>query len=379
MKILTYLLVLIFTLTFASSCEEQSEVDEKKADLAAYKAELIQLKSDIKQLEDELVTMGALEENSNLALVSTLTLERKRFSHKVDIRGSVKSRNNIIISAEVPGAVTRVYVVEGQNVKKGQLLVVQDAQTLVRSIKELQSSLELASTIYERQKRLWESNIGTEVQYLETKNRKESLQLKLATTRSELSKTRIKAPFSGVIDRVDIRNGEIAQPGIPIIRLVSLSRMYIKADVSESYAGKFKIGQSVDVYFPSTDQTVGSKISAIGQVVNPQNRTFEVEVRISNIKNLKPNMITVLTLTDYVNDDAVTVPTNIIQTDRTGKFLYLLSQQDDEVAARRVDIETGITYGNETEVMNGLSGNEVIVDKGGHYIADGSLVKISDL
>jgi len=379
MKILTYLLALIFTLTFASSCEEKSEVDKKKADLAAYKAELFQLKSDIKQLEDELVEMGAIEENGNLALVSSLTVERKRFEHKVDIRGSVKSRNNIIISAEVPGTVTRVNVVEGQTVKKGQLLVVQDAQTLVRSIKEIESSFELATTIYERQKRLWESNIGTEVQYLETKNRKESLQLKLATTRSELSKTRIKAPFSGVIDRVDIRNGEIAQPGIPIIRLVSLSRMYIKADVSESYAGKFKIGQSVEVYFPSTDQRVNSKISAIGQVVNPQNRTFEVEVRISNNENLKPNMITVLTLTDYVNDDAVTVPTKIIQTDRTGKFLYLLSEQDNNVAAMRVDIETGITYGNETEVMKGLSGNEVIVDRGGHDIADGSLVKVSDL
>lgn len=378
MKILTYLLAIVFTLAI-TSCEEQSEVEKKKADLAKYKAELFQLKADIKLLEDELVEMGAIEINTNLALVSTYTVERKRFTHKVDIRGAVKSRNNIMISAEIPATVIRVYVVEGQAVKKGQLLIAQDAQTLVRTIKELESSLQLATTIYQRQQKLWESNIGTEVQYLETKNRKESLELKLATTRTELSKTRIKAPFSGVIDKVDIRNGEIAQPGIPLIRLVSLSRMYIKADVSESYAGKFKKGQSVEVYFPSTDQRVNSRISAIGQVVNPQNRTFEVDVRISNNKNLKPNMITVLTLTDYVNNDAVTVPTNIIQTDRAGKFVYVLSEQDDKVMAVRVDIETGITYGNETEVLAGLSGNEVIVDKGGHDIADGSLVKITDL
>ena len=378
MKILTYLLAIVFTLAI-TSCEEQSEVEKKKADLAKYKAELFQLKADIKLLEDELVEMGAIEINTNLALVSTYTVERKRFTHKVDIRGAVKSRNNIMISAEIPATVIRVYVVEGQAVKKGQLLIAQDAQTLMRTIKELESSLQLATTIYQRQQKLWESNIGTEVQYLETKNRKESLELKLATTRTELSKTRIKAPFSGVIDKVDIRNGEIAQPGIPLIRLVSLSRMYIKADVSESYAGKFKKGQSVEVYFPSTDQRVNSRISAIGQVVNPQNRTFEVDVRISNNKNLKPNMITVLTLTDYVNNDAVTVPTNIIQTDRAGKFVYVLSEQDDKVMAVRVDIETGITYGNETEVLAGLSGNEVIVDKGGHDIADGSLVKITDL
>lgn len=378
MKNLTYISAFLLVIIMAISCDEKSEVEQKKDQLTQYKEELFELKSNISQLEKELLDLGALETHTNFALVSTLTVERKEFAHKVDVRGAVKSRNNILISAEVPGAVTSVKVVEGQQVKKGQLLIVQDAQVLMRSINELESSQELATTIFERQKKLWESNIGTEVQYLEAKNRKESLDLKLATTRSELSKTRIKAPFSGVIDLVNIRNGEIAQPGVPVIRLVSLAKIYIKADVSESYVGKFKQGQPVQVYFPSTERTINTTISAIGQVVNPQNRTFEVEVRISNVENLKPNMITVLTLTDYVNNDAVTVPTNVIQTDRGGKFLYQISERDGNPVAVRVDIETGITYGNETEVLSGLSGDEVIVDKGGHDISDGALIQVAN-
>ena len=379
MKKLTYVLAFLFSLGVISACEEQSEVEQKKAQLATYKADLFELKADIKTLESELIELGAIEINTNLALVSTYVLERRPFHHKVDVRGTVKSRNNIILSAEVPAIVTRVSVVEGQSVKRGQLLVTQDAQTLVRSINELESSLELAKTIYERQKKLWESNIGTEVQYLETKNRMESLDLKLATTRSELSKTRIRAPFDGIVDMVGIRTGEMAQPGMPVVRLVSMSQMYITADISESMVGKFKKGQSVEVLFPSTDEEITSKISAIGQVINPQNRTFEIEVRLSDNMQLKPNMIAVLSLTDYNNDAAVTVPTNLIQTDRVGNFLYSLTEKEGNMMDIRTDVELGITYGTETEIVSGLSGNEVIVDKGGHDITDGSLVKIASL
>jgi membrane fusion protein (multidrug efflux system) len=378
MKRLAYILTVSFVLVGASACQEQPEVEQKKAQLATYKEELFQLKASISQLENELVAMGAIETNTNLILVSTFEAERGLFEHRMEVRGSVRSRNNIMLSAEVPGAVTDVRIVEGQSVKKGEVMIVQDAQVLLRSINELKSSLGLATTMYERQKKLWESNIGTEVQYLEAKNRMESLELRLATTQSELSKTRIKAPFTGVIDMVDIRTGEIAQPGLPIIRLVSLSKMYVRADVSESMVGKFKRDQLVEVFFPSTDERLNSKISAIGQVINPQNRTFEIEVRLNTDITLKPNMITVLTLTDYVNDNAIAVPTKIIQTDREGKFIYAIEQRDGQDMAIRHDIETGITYGTKTEITAGLDGGEILVDKGGLELSDGTLVNIAN-
>ena len=362
------------------SCEQTDEIEAKKSELTEAKEQLFTLKSKISKLERELVELGVVEVNTNLTLVSTITISKKPFYHQVDVRGAVQSRNNVLISAETPAAVQQVLVVEGQQVKKGQTLIVQDGEVLKRSIKELESSLELATTMYERQKKLWEQNIGTEMQYLEMKNRKESLELKLATTRSQLNKTRIKAPFNGVVDMIDVRVGEMAQPGLPIIRLVSMSNMYIKADVSESFIGKFSKGQKVKVYFPSTDFTIHSKISSIGQVINPNNRTFEIEISIpSNGAKVKPNMITVLTLADYFNKNALTVPTNIIQSDRRGKYAYSVVEEEGNSVVRRVDIEPGITYGTETEIKQGLIGGETLVLKGGIGLTEGGIVEVKNL
>lgn len=359
------------------SCEPTDEIEAKKSELTKAKEQLFQLKAQIATLERELVELGVVEVNTNLTLVSTITINQKPFSHNVDVRGAVQSRNNVLISAETPAAVQQILVVEGQQVKKGQTLVTQDGEVLKRSIKELESSLELASTMYERQEKLWEQNIGTEVQYLEMKNRKESLELKLATTRSQLNKTRIKAPFNGVVDMIDVRVGEMAQPGMPIIRLVSMSKMYIKADVSESFIGKFRTGQKVKVYFPSTDHTVQSTISSIGQVINPNNRTFEIEIRIpANGAKIKPNMITVLTLADYVSKNAFVVPTNIIQSDRMGKYVYKLEQGESTPTVKRLDVIPGITYGIETEIKSGLEEGEILILKGGFELTDGAEVEV---
>ena len=361
------------------SCEQTDEIEAKKGELTEAKEQLFTLKSKISKLERELVELGVVEVNTHLTLVSTITINQKPFYHHVDIRGAVQSRNNVLISAETPAAVQNILVSEGQQVRKGQLLITQDGEVLSRTIKELESSLELATTMYERQNKLWEQNIGTEVQYLEMKNRKESLELKLATTRSQLSKTRIKAPFNGVIDMIDVRVGEMAQPGIPIIRLVSMSNMYIKADVSESFIGKFRRGQEVKVHFPSTDYTIQSKISSIGQVINPNNRTFEIEIIIpANGAKVKPNMITVLTLADYANENAMVVPTNIIQSDRMGKYAFKVEEEEGNSVVRRVDIEPGITYGNETEIKQGLSGGETLVLKGGIGLTEGGIVEVKN-
>lgn len=359
------------------SCEQTDKIEAKKKELTEAKEELFTLKAKVSKLEGELIELGVVEVNTNLTLVSTITINQKPFSHHVAVRGAVQSRNNVLISAETPATVQNILVAEGQQVRKGQLLIIQDGEVLNRTIKELESSLELATTMYERQKKLWEQNIGTEVQYLEMKNRKESLELKLATTKSQLNKTRIKAPFNGVVDMIDVRVGEMAQPGMPILRLVSMSNMYIKADVSESFIGKFHKGQKVKVYFPSTDYTIHSKISSIGQVINPNNRTFEIEISLpANGAKVKPNMITVLTLVDYENKNATVVPTNIIQSDRMGKFAFIVGEEEGNTVVRRVDIEPGITYGSETEIKQGLSGGETLVLKGGIGLADGGIVEV---
>ncbi len=376
MKKTGFTLLAIFIVFIA--CQPKTDIDYKQAEYEEAKKELAAQKTKVHELKQELEEAGVIHQNNNLSLVTTFELQPSVFEHTIDIRGTVKARGNITITPETPARVTKVLVKEGEKVKMGQTLVVQNAEVLRNTIAELKTSLELANTIYTRQKKLWNKNIGTEVQYLEAKNKKESLERKLATTKSQLAKTVIQAPFSGVIDRVDVRVGQNIQPGQSILRLVSLSDMYIKATVSEAYVGKFKTNQEVAVYFPSTGLELTAKISAIGQVIEPKNRTFELEILIPSDSKIKPNMVAVLSVSDYVNKEALVVPTNIIFTDKKGAYVYQLKKAEEKDVAIRADVTLGITSGTKTEVLSGLAAGDVIIDKGIYDISNGTQVKIAE-
>jgi membrane fusion protein, multidrug efflux system len=369
---------LLVTLIIFVACEQPTDIEQKKEEYEKAKTELSELKAKIHDLKVELETAGVLQKNDNLSLVTTFKLEPSEFEHKIDIRGTVKSRGNVTITPETPARVTKVLVKEGEKVKMGQTLVVQDAEVLRNTIAELRTALDLSTTIYNRQKKLWDKNIGSEVQYLEAKNGKESVERKLATTRSQLAKTMIQAPFSGVIDRLDVRVGQNVQPGQGILRLVSLSEMYIKATVSESYVGKFETNQEVGILFPSTGLELTAKISAIGQVIEPKNRTFELEIIIPSSSNIKPNMVAVISIADYENNEALTIPTNIVFTDNKGVFVYQLKQSEGKNVAIRTDVTLGLTSGINTEVMAGLIDGDVIIDKGIYDISNGTQVKVAE-
>jgi len=375
MQKIGYILLVVFLVV---ACEKKTDLDKKKEEYEKAKTELDEQKEKVHALKLELEEAGVLQINDNRSLVTTFKLKSSVFEHKIDIRGTVKARGNITISPETPARVTKVLVKEGEKVKMGQILVVQDAEVLHNNIAELQTSLDLAATIYMRQKKLWDKNIGTEVQYLEAKNRKESLERKLATSKSQLAKSIIEAPFSGVIDRIDARVGQNVQPGMPILRLVSLADMYMKADVSESYVARFKQGQAVSIYFPSTSVKLEAKISAIGQVIEPKNRTFELEILIPSDEKIKPNMVAVISISDYENKEALVVPTNIVFTDSKGVFVYQLKQAEGKNVAIRTDITLGLTSGINTEILSGLSAGDIIIDKGIYDISNGSQVKIAE-
>ncbi len=375
MQKIGYILLIVL---FAVACEKATDLDKKKEEYEKAKTELDEQKTKVHALKLELEEAGVLKINDNRSLVTIFELNSSVFEHKIDVRGTVKARGNITISPETSARVTKVLVKEGEKVKMGQTLVVQDAEVLRNNIAELRTSLDLAATIYERQKKLWDKNIGTEVQYLEAKNRKKSLERKLATSKSQLAKSVIKAPFSGVIDRIDARVGQNVQPGMPILRLVSLADMYMKADVSESYVGKFKQGQKVAIYFPSTGVELEAKISAIGQVIEPKNRTFELEIIIPSDEKIKPNMVAVISISDYENKEALVIPTNIIFTDSKGVFVYQLKQAEGKNVAIRTDVTLGLTSGINTEILSGLSAGDVIIDKGIYDISNGSQVKIAE-
>lgn len=376
-----YLIIALTVLAVAcgAPADDNQNLEAKKKDLEAARKEFASLKEKIEKLEKEISEEDStFQQTENAILVSTFIAEKKPFEHKVEVRGAVESRKNVLISAQTIGEVERVHVREGQQVTKGQVLVSQNADVTRNSIAELKTSLELANSVYEKQSKLWEQKIGTEIQYLQAKNNKESLERKLATAYAQLDMAIVKAPFSGTIDELPAREGEVASPGIPLVRIVSQQDMYIKADVSERFIGKFKAGDPVEIYFPTLDKKVASKVASVGQVINPENRTFVVEVALPRIDfNVKPNQVTVLELRDYVSEATLAVPTRIIQRDEDGQFIFVVDDRGDRKLARKVHVVTGISYNSQTEILEGLEGSELIVDQGYRDLTEGVEVNLS--
>lgn len=376
----TFLIVL--TLLSFTACEDKKSIEFKKAQLEEKKQALATLRTEIALLEKEIVAIDAtFFENTNEILVASIPVTPQPFVHQIEVRGTVQSRKNVLLSAETMGRLERLYVTEGQLVTKGQLLAELDASVLKNSISEIETSLELANILYNRQENLWNQNIGTEVQFLQSKNNKEALEKRLATLKSQLQMYRIKAPFDGSIDDVAVLGGEMVQPGMPIIRIVNQNDMYIKTDISESFIGYFAADDKVEVLTDSPDKSFKTTINAVSKVINNQNRTFTVEVNLpaDRKSNYQPNQVVVLKMTDYRNENAIAVPTRLIQTDEEGKFVYVISNNGSKSVANKARIETGYSYNSKTEIIRGLNNLDQVIDKGYRDVNEGAEVKLASL
>lgn len=375
MKVTYKFLPLVALVFLAASCATEDGVEAKKAELEQLKAESNEISKQISDLEAELIKLDPefAKANHKSILITTAQAKRGRFEHYVEVTGSVLSKKNVNISAETSGRILEVPAIEGMRVAKGQVLARIDSESIQRSIEELQNTLDLANTLFEKQERLWKQQIGTEVQYLEVKNRKEGLERNLASLKTELAKAVIRAPFSGTVETVQVRLGELVQPGAPMFQFVGESDLFIEADISESYVGVLTKGDSVDVSFPSINQDIQTKVSAVGAIINPNNRTFKVEVFLPSLPMVKPNMISVLKIQDYESNDAVTVPSYLILSDNRGDYIFVVA----EGVAKKKYVERGKTFDKETEILKGLEGNEVLVDKGFREVGDNFNVNIA--
>lgn len=372
----THKFLTLITLAFlAVSCGSDDSIEAKKAELANLKSKSNELAAEIKGLEAELMKLDPdfAKQNQKSLLITTTPVKKGRFDHYVEVTGSVLSKKNVMISSEVLGRIIEVPVNEGMRVNKGQVLAKIDSESIQRNLDELENSLDLAATLFEKQERLWKQEIGTEVQYLEAKNRKEGLEKNLATAKTQLDKAVIKAPFTGTIENVEVRLGELVQPGAPMFQFVGESDLFIEADISESYVGVLGKGDSVNVNFPSINQSLSTKVSSVGAIINPNNRTFKVEVFLPNIQNVKPNMISVLKIKDYENENAIVVPGYLILSDNRGDYVFVV---EDGKASKKY-VKRGKTFDRETEILEGLTGSETLVDKGFREVGDNFNVNIA--
>ena len=373
------LFILGFIILSISACEQKDPLQAKKEELKSQKTKLQKIKTSITELEKEISAMDPdfAKKNRKATLITTTDVEKKTFEHYVEVSGAVKSRKNVLISAENMGNINRILIKEGNEVKRGQLLLSLDIELYQRSLDQLETEYALAKTMFEKQSNLWGQNIGTEVQYLEAKNRQESLENQIANIKTQISKSQIRAPFAGTIENVLVREGEMAQMGSPLVRIVNHRDMYIKADLSESHIGKFKKGDEVVIYFPSINQTIQSRISSVGQIIDIMNRTFSIEALLPLTKfTIKPNLLAIVKLRDIEINGAVVIPAKLIQKDNKGDFVFIAKKDSNELIARKIQIDRGITYKNNTMITNGLTGDETLINEGFRDVADGGKVKV---
>lgn len=351
------------------------ELAEKKEQLEGYKSEAAALKVKIEELETELSQLDPefRKNQRKSVLITTIRPEQGNFEHYVEVTGSVLSKKNVNISAEVSGRIEEVVTREGMSIRKGQVIAKINAESVERNLEEIETQLELARTMFEKQERLWNQQIGTEMQYLEAKNRKETLEKNLSSLQLQKDRTTVRAPFDGTVEELLVRVGELVQPGTPIVNMVGEDDLFIEGDISERYVGILEKGDSVSIRFPSIGESLKTKVTAIGRIIDPNNRTFKVEVFLPKLENVKPNMLSVLNIQDYQNTDAVTVPTYLILQDNKGSYVFVV----EEGMARKRYVERGMTYDGKTEILEGLNGSETLVDKGFREVGDNFSVNIA--
>ena len=330
------------------------------------------IQADLAKIDAALAALNVRKEE---ALVSVATLKDTVFNHYLDIQGSIDTKENILIQPEMPGTLIALNVKAGQRVSKGQLLARVDDGGSSQQVASLETQYQLAKTTFERQKNLWNQKIGSEIQYLQAQTQMLSLQRSVAQAKAMLSKTEIRAPFSGTIDEVFVEKGQVVSASPQgLMRIVNLNNMYVSTSVPESYIGKLKVGTQVDVFLTSLNKNYKGKVRQIGNFINPNNRSFGIEVSIPNPENLlRPNQVAKLKVIDYTVKNAIVVPSNIIQEDGKGnQFVFVASNSNGKTAtAKKAMVTTGKSSDNVTEILSGLSANDIIVIEGVNTISEG--------
>lgn len=357
---------------------EEGNLKEIRARKSELSKEQSAITSDINKLDEAINT---LDKNKNLNLVTVITLKDSTFEHFAEVQGNVATDENIIIYPEYSGILKNVYVKEGDRVNKGQVLAKIDDGGLSSQVAQAQAQATLAKTTYERQKRLWEQNIGSEIQFLEAKTNFEATQKAAEQLQSQLAKTTVTAPFSGVIDNIISNQGEVVSPGqSQLFRIINLNNMYVEAAVPENYLPKIQKGTFVKVMISSVSKEYDGKVTDVGSNINANNRTFRVKIAIPNPdKLIRPNQIATILLNDYTAASAITIPESTIQKNAMGENLvYTLERKTDSTGvAQKNVIETGYVYNNMMEVTEGLSPGEILIVEGSKSLRDGQEVKIS--
>ena len=367
--------LLSVSLFSCSKKENTATIDDliKSKNTKELQAKKALIQADLTKIDAALATLEVKKDE--VALVSVLTVKDTLFNHYLDIQGNVNTKENVLVQPEIPGTLVTLNVKAGQHVTAGQILGRVDDGGSSQQVASLETQYQLAKTTFERQKNLWNQKIGSEIQYLQAQTQMISLSKSVAQAKAQLARTLIKAPFSGTIDEVYVERGQVvAASAQGLMRIVNLGNMYVSTSVPEAYVDKLKVGTEVDVFITSLGKSYKGKVRQVGSFINPSNRSFGIEVAVPNPGNLlRPNQVAKLKIIDYINKNAVVVPTNVVQEDgEHNKFVFVASQINGKTGiAKKVLVKIGKSSDNVTEILSGIAPNDVIVTEGVNSISDG--------
>jgi RND family efflux transporter MFP subunit len=356
---------------FMISCKD--DIQKLRAERASLTKEVVKLNTSIEEINEKIAKLEKVDVRETII---PYTISSQPFQRGISIQSNVTTEQDVVLYPEYAGSITWS-VKEGQRVSKGQVIASINDGGMSSQLQQVKIQADLAKTAFDKQSRLWKDNIGSEIQYLQSKTAYEAAQKSISAIQSQLSRTKLKAPFSGTIDNLIMQSGQAVAPGVPIARLVSLGNLKVAADVSEQYISKIKVGTLVNIQIPSLNKLVQGRVARISNSINPSNRTFSVEIPISNSDNqIKPNMSVKLDIIDY-QTNALVVPNKAIGTNAKGeKFVYTLKKINaNKATAYKTIITTGQSNSEYTEVMTGLSAGDKIMLEGSKSVVDNSIVK----
>lgn len=369
--------ILIIAATLIISCGKEAKktsLEELNAQKAIIVTKIDSLNTALKSIEEEI---SKLDTNKNIQTVTVIPVKNDVFKHFLEIQGVAKANKNIEISPEMGGTVTAILVKEGQKVQAGQTLIQLDDSSIRNSINELNTQLSLAKTTFERQERLWKQKIGSEMQYLQAKAQKESLENNLSSLRTQARKMRITAPFAGVVDEIFPKLGELASPQMPTVRLLNLDKVYVEADVTETYLPIIKEGTETVVRFTSINKEINAKISQVGNYINPANRSFKIRINIDNKdQSIKPNLLADVKIVDF-ETKGIIIPATLVQQDQSGNnYVFTVVTENNVQKVVKNMITVGNEFNNEIYVSEGLKATDTLINAGARFVKDGDKVKI---
>lgn len=372
MKKTIHLITLALLLIACGEPSKEKKLEKLKFKLTEKQNSLSDLKAEIEKIENEIATLNGKAIIKGRAVEITKATSGI-FKNYLDVMGKVDAEETVNLSSEMPGTVSRIYVKTGDLVNKGQVLAETDNSALTQSINDAELNLELINTLYEKQKSLWDQKIGTEVQFLQIKTQKESMEKKIAALKEQLRMTKIISPIDGTVDAIDIKPGNAVAPGMPAIRIVNLSKLKIKADVAEKFAPYVNKGNEVRVLIPDMNDSIDTKIYYAAKTINTLNRTFTVEVELDGKKEYHPNMFAKLMITTYTSPKPVVqLPVKLIQRDGTNN--YVMIKKGDKAEKRILSL--GQTYNGVAEILSGLNAEDELITNGYIGLPEGEIIYI---